>query len=236
MSRKSRFLARRREAGLCLTCGKVPENSRVYCGECLAKRRQVGAERRANGLCYCGRPAVAGTVRCPPCTQSVRNAHKKVRNTRKSRGLCDKCGAIPEPGRSRCGACQAEIAERERRRIEAGICRCGRPFEGGKKRCSVCNERVLAKIRTLRASVVRGYGDQCICCGDNDPNVLELDHVKGDGNEQRRKLTPQGIYRWAVKNNFPASLQLLCANCHTAKTRTGDCSYRAGLWQRSTWD
>jgi hypothetical protein len=76
--------------------------------------------------------------------------------------------------------------------------------------------------------VFAGYGGRCACCGEDDPNVLELDHVCGGGN-RHRKITGVGhlAYRWVVRNDFPQDLfQLLCGNCHNAKTRTGDCSYR----------
>ena len=34
------------------------------------------------------------------------------------------------------------------------------------------------------------------------------------------------MMKWATRNGYPDTLQLLCANCHAAKTITGDCSYR----------
>jgi hypothetical protein len=65
-------------------------------------------------------------------------------------------------------------------------------------------------------------------------NVLELDHVNNDGNAHRRELGGSGerIFKWAIKNGFPPTLQILCANCHKVKTRTGDCSYRREMGAR----
>ena len=69
----------------------------------------------------------------------------------------------------------------------------------------------------------------CRNCGETDTNVLQLDHVNNDGvrhRQQRGVCSGAGMMKWATRNGYPDTLQLLCANCHAAKTITGDCSYR----------
>lgn len=67
---------------------------------------------------------------------------------------------------------------------------------------------------------------------------MQLDHVNDDGNVHRLQSTfsykaivkgikrigvAQLIYKWAADHNFPSTLQLLCANCHSAKSFYGGC-------------
>lgn len=227
--KSSRFRQRRKDAGLCIGCGQPNDSGLSECQPCQDKRNRRSAERLANGLCYCGRPAEPGRKRCPPCGQSIRNAARKIKESRNQRGQCI-CGSPKETESSQCDRCREKSVRRYRERLDSGLCLCGKqPAVAGKTRCADCLDKIAQKIRNHRESTVRGYGGRCVCCGDNDPNVLELDHVNSDGGEQRKSLTPQGIYRWAIKNGFPPTLQLLCASCHTAKTRTGDCSYRKAL-------
>ena len=61
----------------------------------------------------------------------------------------------------------------------------------------------------------------CAHCGIQDVDVLQIDHVNGGGNKQRRALGNNGsgipFYRWLKKNGFPDDYQVLCANCNVKK-------------------
>ena len=109
----------RREAGLCIRCGKQPPvDGGTTCEPCRDKRqaaeRQQYQERRAEGLCTrCGGPVLDGLSRCGPCTvidersQSPerKNARsRKLYAERRARGLCTSCGA-PSRGAARCAPC-----------------------------------------------------------------------------------------------------------------------------------
>jgi hypothetical protein len=66
----------------------------------------------------------------------------------------------------------------------------------------------------------------CVDCGETDWNVLQADHINGDGHKHRKKLGKGGrgagmrTYRWILKNPEEArrTLVLRCANCHQLKT------------------
>jgi hypothetical protein len=61
------------------------------------------------------------------------------------------------------------------------------------------------------------YGNgKCSTCGEKEEEFLILDHVAGGGNEHRRNVG-KNIYSWAVKENFPERLQVLCRNCNHEK-------------------
>lgn len=82
----------------------------------------------------------------------------------------------------------------------------------------------------LRDLVYDHYGNQCNCCGENNPLFLTLDHINNDGAEHKRQLKTRDtyrIFRWVVKNNYPDNLQLLCSNCNTGKARNnGVCPHK----------
>ncbi len=68
--------------------------------------------------------------------------------------------------------------------------------------------------------------NKCCNCGNNDMEVMCLDHINNDGNIHRKGLnngknavTGSGMYGWAIKNNFPPIFQVLCFNCNILKHR-----------------
>jgi 5-methylcytosine-specific restriction endonuclease McrA len=87
------------------------------------------------------------------------------------------------------------------------------------------------RYRQKRGLCVQQYGGKCACCGDSSSDHLHLDHVNNDGAEHRRIIfrgqrSVGGLATWALKNGCPPSLQLLCANCHQAKTFYGGCDHQ----------
>ena len=109
----------RREAGLCIRCGKRPPvEGGTTCTPCREKRQAAEKlrydRRRAAGCCIrCGGPVLDGLSRCARCA-AIEDAgkcpeHKNARSRklyaeRRSRGLCTSCGA-PSQGASRCAPC-----------------------------------------------------------------------------------------------------------------------------------
>src|SRR5258708_28059910 len=65
----------------------------------------------------------------------------------------------------------------------------------------------------LLEEVLQQYGKKCAKCGFNsDIRILQLDHINGGGNRERREIGTRGIRRKALKN--PELYQLLCPNCN----------------------
>ena len=85
----------------------------------------------------------------------------------------------------------------------------------------------------VRIEVYKHYGNECACCGENEPLFLSIDHINNDGADHRRELTEgwggniearrryAGVifYHWIKRNRFPSNLQLLCMNCNMGKQR-----------------
>lgn len=91
------------------------------------------------------------------------------------------------------------------------------------------NERCKANHQGKRLLVLNHYGHKCRCCGEDNHEFLTIDHINGDGDEQRKMYPEQknNFYHWIVKNGYPDDLQVLCHNCHIAKHKYGGCPHEA---------
>lgn len=135
-------------------------------------------------------------------------------------------------------------------------CRGKGPFTHRKRVCDVCyraketamrariqaahpgrsNEWGRARHQRNKEAVLLAYGGKCACCGESHPAFLALDHKNGGGNKHRRHLGNGQVgrggskmYAWAIRNNFPKWMQLLCHNCSFAKSHyPGGCPHKQG--------
>jgi len=73
----------------------------------------------------------------------------------------------------------------------------------------------------IRAFVQNFFGGKCARCGCDDPRVLQMDHITGDGSKLRRANRDGLSYKYKLVKNTPelakAMYQLLCANCNIIK-------------------
>lgn len=153
---------------------------------------------------------------------------------------------------ARCKQCHREQGsltysyyynKRKETRINKGLClQCKEP-RVSKFYCQICLDKKaaykkknwianrdhylhLAKNRSAikRQLILDAYGNKCVCCGESEPEFLQLDHINNDGNKQRKDLGIRYIYQWIIDRNFPKdNYQLLCANCNWSKRKFGDC-------------
>ena len=72
--------------------------------------------------------------------------------------------------------------------------------------------------RKFRLAAIKLLGSKCIRCGFTDLRALQIDHVKGDGGDERRRLGRNGhqINKRVLAVNGEG-YQLLCANCNWIK-------------------
>lgn len=79
----------------------------------------------------------------------------------------------------------------------------------------------------MRARVFLEYGNCCQCCGEDWIEYLQLDHVNGRKDiGHPRMLNGIPLWRWIIEHAFPNDIQLLCANCHVAKTKGLVCKHK----------
>ena len=73
---------------------------------------------------------------------------------------------------------------------------------------------------SIREKVLKYYGNKCVKCGyDEDIRALDVDHVLNDGAWHRSEVgkSSYAVLLWIIRNNYPATFQLLCANCNRLK-------------------
>lgn len=92
-------------------------------------------------------------------------------------------------------------------------------------------EKVLAANRKhsligrarSRAEMIAAYGGKCACCGEAEPQFLQLDHIHNDGHVDRKvHKTSDKLIRALRRLGWPRDrYQLLCANCNFGKRMNG---------------
>jgi len=81
-----------------------------------------------------------------------------------------------------------------------------------------------------RAKVLEFLGGQCVVCGFSDTRALQIDHINGGGNKERRE-SPSCFSYWKKIMSTPSGkYQLLCANCNWIKRASNEESN--GLFRR----
>lgn len=71
----------------------------------------------------------------------------------------------------------------------------------------------------LREEILEVYTPKCNCCGEDDIEVLAIDHVNNDGDIERAIRTHDEILKGIKEKGFPQTYQILCHNCNRAKSR-----------------
>ena len=83
-----------------------------------------------------------------------------------------------------------------------------------------------SRNQLIRLLVLAAYGGKCICCGEEHPSFLAMDHVNGGGKKDRSKYgSVQTWYRRALKEH-PDDLRVLCHNCNLARAFYGVCPHQ----------
>src|SRR5882724_8414284 len=72
---------------------------------------------------------------------------------------------------------------------------------GFKNYCRACKAKFEATERKLQMFNALGY--ECKCCGERQPDLLTLDHVKNNGGEHRKTLQSHQIYWLARRQGWP---------------------------------
>lgn len=156
------------------------------------------ADRIARGLCgACGEKSDGGT-KCPTCRDNDKLARDARLAARKVFGQCVSCPGTAKAGCTLCESCIAKrsavSSEHYRRRKEAGTCfYCSELPVEGMSMCEYHLQRQRDARRKLKTDALEAYGG-LVCstagCGCNDPDILEIDHIAGAGDniERRKKL------------------------------------------------
>jgi len=83
-------------------------------------------------------------------------------------------------------------------------------------------EKIQLKYSTLeksrRATVFSILGEQCVKCGFSDKRALQIDHIHGNGKEERN-TNGAAFYKKVLTSLYAKQekYQILCANCNWIK-------------------
>lgn len=98
---------------------------------------------------------------------------------------------------------------------ECKKCSAGRVKEWKRANKDRVNEQNREYLRAKREQALLALGGKCASCGNADKRVLQIDHVNGGGNSDRKGS------RVSVLNRVisgESGFQSLCANCHCIKS------------------
>lgn len=150
------FIKQRKEAGLCVLCGKKLDRKGIRCIACNEEmnkyHRETWAWRLEHKICpRCGKNDLFGDEKmCPEClakaynicakskeklgkkhcNEIARKSTNNIRQKRKEAGLCPRCGKRkPENGFATCNVCRQKA--RDYMRVKHGYCSNVSRFERG---------------------------------------------------------------------------------------------------------
>lgn len=97
------------------------------------------------------------------------------------------------------------------------------------ERSRAIHKRWREKVR--RQALVHYGGDPpaCACCGEKVYEFLTIDHVDGNGAQERRRQGHRGgiqQYSWLRREGYPPGYQVLCWNCNCAVGLYGSCPHQ----------
>ncbi len=137
-------------------------------------------------------------------SMSRADCQRGVRQRRKNAGLCVRCGGPNStPETINCPPCRDRASQEQRARYQADI--------------EKHRQRGIEYARRARLRAIEAYGGACVCCGETHTTYLQFDHIHGDGRrhlKQERRM----LHNILKREGWPDYIQLLCANCHQAKT------------------
>lgn len=87
-----------------------------------------------------------------------------------------------------------------------------------KDREEYCSKQGL-KRKQRRVQAITAYGGKCVVCGDSYIEHLTIDHINGNGHEERKIWkNSNAMYLELERRKYPKdNYQLLCWNCNTSK-------------------
>lgn len=224
--------------GLCTECANPWTGTTNVCDDCREKKKQsrllLEEARKGNGLCRCGEILAVGKKLCEKCLTSLRDDQTNRRAKHRILGVCLTCGREAVEGKTACQDCFDRAVRSTMQRYEsnklAGVCPfCGSDKPDGQFRCDICHDGHLKQSviqwHRTRKLVLAHYGGKCVCCNDSTYEFLELDHINNDGKKHREEVGVK-MFSWALKNDFPDILQVMCANCNRGRGKFGTCPHK----------
>ena len=138
---------------------------------------------------------------------------------------CTRCKNDAAPNRKRCTTCLDKDKQTQRAYLKRHPERKSAATERWRqKNLDHVSSVQRARQQAARLAAITHYGGCCACCGETYIPFLDIDHVNGGGSAHRKQYTnPVAYYRGLMAGEYSEPLQVLCGNCHHAKTRKYSC-------------
>ena len=80
-------------------------------------------------------------------------------------------------------------------------------------------ERGRKYVKKVKDEIFSLLGNKCARCGFDDPRALQIDHINGNGTQERQNFSQYKYYKHVLERILLGSkdYQLLCANCNWIK-------------------
>jgi predicted nucleic acid-binding Zn ribbon protein len=218
---ENRKLAVKEAGGVPCTECQRPNSDPTFntCPDCRERQRAGHVVRKAEGKVK---------LHTPEQAQVYKKTRKQLEKVRLDAGQCVKCGEPAPFSMITCAACTERLRGYVEAREDAGLCvGCGLPNPDDTQTCKECMKNIASKQKQrnqeIKDEVFNAYGGyRCACCGEDEKEFLQLDHMNNDGAEHRRKVGAGiGVYKDLKARGFPPGFQVLCANCNWASFRNG---------------
>lgn len=154
----------------------------------------------------------------------TKNQYKQNR----TKGLCGTCGLkLPLVNRTRCNECNQKHKEEDKKFREkvraAGLCRwCKKNLVrvAVHKKFSLCEQcymKQMERYHSLRKQAMKKLGGlQCVECGCDVYDALEINHINGNG-YQERTYTPTTFFLNIINEKISlTTLNVLCRVCNAS--------------------
>ena len=90
--------------------------------------------------------------------------------------------------------------------------------EWGRRNRNTTNRHKKKAVQKLRLKIFEFLVEHpCVDCGEDDPIVLQFDHVRGEKLAAVASLVSQGR-RWSIIEEEITKCEVRCANCHQRVT------------------
>ncbi len=199
---------------------------------------------------------------CPECDKSFQKLrglrdHQSKAHRKFQKGCCIHCGTLLTESNQRpsdrkrnleiCITCKKQQAKSYRDgdaprykkySLKSRAKRTPKQIEHNRRICHEGNDR---RRKRLKLEIVEAYGGQCACCGESEIGFLTIDHIYGDGSDDRPWGNPErgqkgsrasGVFLYfrIKREGFPKDrYRLLCYNCNCAMGHLGYCPHQKQL-------
>ncbi len=107
---------------------------------------------------------------------------------------------------------------------------------GGKLKptCQSCYN--VSYCNGLKLEVFSALGGKCVCCGQDHPYFLTLQHIGGIGKGNRDGKNVQQLYEEAKRSGYDkARFELQCISCNWAEGLFGACPHKSGVTKEQAY-